>query len=544
MATVGNVSDTIAQVEMSKAIGKNSNGSEESITTSFMNLMNGYNPSGSEAASGKRIDGYSKEENYSGESDVFEGSKTFSKVKSEKLAQKEEVSDYKITDEDRKAVADFEEKTADLIKEKLGVTDEELEEAMAELGLAYADLLDPTNVTSLAMKLTGAMNIGELLTTDGFGELMQGVEELAENLIGYLKLDDVSLKEFAGLIEQTEAPEEMKVTDNIESTVKPDANVNESVADETIVDEAHIATEEAAKPEMVSDVAEETVAIQSDVVNSKENTSDSKDAVNVNVVENTNEKNPQQTETEQAADAGTDEEEQSLIQDIVTESKGNNSESEGDSNQNKETFNQDDNNDFFENLKSNTSNNNTAVRNDFTVVTEGNATNNVTATENVTTQASYVDTENIISQIVTQARVLNTESLSSVEMQLNPENLGKMILQVVQEDEHITAKITTQNETVREAIQNQLADLRVNLNQQGIKVDAVEVTVSSHAFEENLEGRFSENSNENEQSNQRSQTRRNLNVNDLDDAEVELSESEALAANIMRDNGNSMDMHA
>lgn len=36
-------------------------------------------------------------------------------------------------------------------------------------------------------------------------------------------------------------------------------------------------------------------------------------------------------------------------------------------------------------------------------------------------------------------------------------------------------------------LETQVADLRQNLNQAGVKVDAIEVTVASHEFEKNLE---------------------------------------------------------
>jgi len=51
----------------------------------------------------------------------------------------------------------------------------------------------------------------------------------------------------------------------------------------------------------------------------------------------------------------------------------------------------------------------------------------------------------------------------------------------------VTAKIMTQNAVVKEALEAQSVELRQNLEQAGVKVDAVEVTVASHEFEKNLE---------------------------------------------------------
>lgn len=54
----------------------------------------------------------------------------------------------------------------------------------------------------------------------------------------------------------------------------------------------------------------------------------------------------------------------------------------------------------------------------------------------------------------------------------------------------VTAQLTAQNEQVKAALENQLTALKEQFNNQGIKVEAVEITVQSHGFEseQNLEG--------------------------------------------------------
>jgi flagellar hook-length control protein FliK len=49
----------------------------------------------------------------------------------------------------------------------------------------------------------------------------------------------------------------------------------------------------------------------------------------------------------------------------------------------------------------------------------------------------------------------------------------------------MTAQFVVQNEISKEAIEGQLHTLRETLNQQGIKVEAIEVTVSAYSFEQN-----------------------------------------------------------
>jgi flagellar hook-length control protein FliK len=59
-------------------------------------------------------------------------------------------------------------------------------------------------------------------------------------------------------------------------------------------------------------------------------------------------------------------------------------------------------------------------------------------------------------------------------------------VQVVAKNGGITAQISAENENVRGIIENQLVTLKESLNEQGIKVDSVEVTVSNFGFEQNL----------------------------------------------------------
>ena len=90
--------------------------------------------------------------------------------------------------------------------------------------------------------------------------------------------------------------------------------------------------------------------------------------------------------------------------------------------------------------------------------------------------------------------------------------------------------------------------LKENLEQAGVKVNAVEVSVESHAFERNLDEQGQNNgqeAKEEEEKRLRKATRR-LNINDLfaDDNSVELSEEESLTAEMMQADGNVMDYKA
>jgi flagellar hook-length control protein FliK len=150
----------------------------------------------------------------------------------------------------------------------------------------------------------------------------------------------------------------------------------------------------------------------------------------------------------------------------------------------------------------------------------------------------------LIEQIAENVRVSVSEGTSSMEMQLNPENLGKVYLQITAKEGVVNATIAASNEAVRAALEAQLADLRQNLNQAGVKVDAIEVTVASHEFEQNLEQNAGGERQQGERAEQQASQRRNLTLSSMDELSGVMTEEEALVAQIMRDNGNSVDLTA
>ena len=155
--------------------------------------------------------------------------------------------------------------------------------------------------------------------------------------------------------------------------------------------------------------------------------------------------------------------------------------------------------------------------------------------------------ESIIRQVAEQIHVQVTADTSSMEMQLNPESLGRLTLSVELKQGMLTARFIAENEQVKEAIENQAAVLREDLDRQGVKVEAIEVAVETHEFERNLEQGQQQNQAEEEARNEQSRrsSRRNLNLDILEEEEeLELTEAEDLAAKIMRENGNTMDYFA
>ena len=105
----------------------------------------------------------------------------------------------------------------------------------------------------------------------------------------------------------------------------------------------------------------------------------------------------------------------------------------------------------------------------------------------------------------------------------------------------VTAQLAVENEAVKQALESQMVIVRENMNNQGLKVEAVEVTIASHEFEQNLENGFTGERNNNPENPQQGQRR--ILASDLTSMD-ELSQEDQLAAKIMVQNGNRMDISA
>ncbi len=155
--------------------------------------------------------------------------------------------------------------------------------------------------------------------------------------------------------------------------------------------------------------------------------------------------------------------------------------------------------------------------------------------------SSYTTTtESVMNQIQDAIRVFQTQDMTEMELQLHPASLGNLRIQIAAKEGVVTAVFTTENETVRAALESQLVTLKENFAQQGVKVEAVEVTVASHAFEQNLNG---DESNAGEQMPEKKRGSRRITLSDLtaDNLVEELSDEDRIVAEMMKENGNTVD---
>lgn len=387
------------------------------------------------------------------------------------------------------------------VAEQLGVSEDSVKDMMESLGLTAFDLLNPENLAQLAMQLTGETSPMDLLMNDQFQGLMQQIDQLGGQLANELELQPAQMDELIAQMDILQTPETL--TDE-EMQILIDAAGQQTTADTVSTD---------IMPELAQTDEVQPMDKQADVFQEEPKSDEVR--TQQPQAQDTKQTTEQQTDTGDAdADAQTGDQMKSAQPEKMTADRSSSD-----------------------------------VAKTQTVVqmqdTAGVPTADTVA--DITPETSYVsiDTMDLLEQVAEQIRVNVSEGTSSMEMQLNPENLGKVYVNISSKEGVIHAQLAASNEAVRAALETQVADLRQNLNQAGVKVDAVEVTVASHEFEKNLEqNQESEKQQGERQQEQSGGRRRNLNLSSLDELSGLMTEEETLAAQMMRDNGNSMDVTA
>ncbi len=355
------------------------------------------------------------------------------------------VNDDNLKEDVAQAVSDIKNK----IKETMDVSDEDIENAMEQLGIGIVDLLDPQSVTDLVIALSGNSDSLEFLTdasaVANLEDIINTVDEVTQNLTETYNIDITSVKDIVKDFEN-----------DSDEAVASEQPVNKQITD-----------------------------YQDDKQNEKAVTEDTKESITDVIAE--------KTEVKSKA--------------AFTDEKKNDS----------DTLLQDKNNDGIEKI---TSDMTQSIQKAFSEVVD---------------ETSAVNEVDIVRQVVEQIKVTTTQQLSSIEVMLNPENLGKVHVAVTAKQGIVTAQLTAQNEQVKAALENQMTALKEQFNNQGVKVEAVEITVQSHGFEseQNLEG------NNSNQAQQEKKSHRKLDLSSLEGLDESDMTSEEIRAKDAIVNGNS-----
>lgn len=156
-----------------------------------------------------------------------------------------------------------------------------------------------------------------------------------------------------------------------------------------------------------------------------------------------------------------------------------------------------------------------------------NMISNITDTfaDIITEDISTVKEADIINQVIDSVKLMASRELTSMEVMLNPEHLGSVHITVTARNGIVSAQIAAQNEQVKTALENQMVTLREQFESQGLKVDAVEITVMAHSFEAGQN--FGQSESERKQG--ESKVHRKLDLSSFDDELEEDLESTAPA---------------
>lgn len=383
---------------------------------------------------------------------------------------KETAKPESLTKEQEQALEETGEKAVDKIAEELGVTREDVEKAMEELGLSVYELFEPSNLTQLVLMLSGAEDATALLTDGNLFDSLQ-------NLLGTVQELKAELSQEMGI-----NPEDIQtVLEEMQSRMKEQT---QDVPVQVETNEPQITVEVKSGDDMVKFAADENgnEAKVVDVASAKPETE-------VEVVREQTDGHEQKGEESgkgQSQDAGTG----NLLLNTFSQDKLQTAEVP------------------FEQ----------------------------------TTEVFSQQSRDIMDQIMDYMKIQLKPGMDQLEMQLHPESLGTVHIQLSSKGGEVTAQFQVQNEAVKAAIESQIATLQESLREQGVKVEAVQVTVESHGFESNLwqgQGK-EENANASSENNRRSLRR--INLNELDGIlGEEASEEEVLAAKVMEMNGNTVD---
>lgn len=382
---------------------------------------------------------------------------------------------------DLKSVENVANEITNEVRDILGVDDETLANAMTALGFSALDLLDTSNLAKLVLTINGSSEFTDLLTDENMMNQLNSLIDVVEN-INWEELTGMSKEDFATAL-----------ANSMQQSDIEDENLMTTVSD----GETFSVVQE--------DTPDRQVNVQTDV---SDNMTDAKQDVTVVVEKNQNKAEPGSAQTD--SDAGKN----------MSEEIAESTVSDDDAVSGRQTNVQ---NNFIQNMEQ--------------AVT--NVEQTQSARPNTVRMQQMVD---IVNQVVEKIKVsLGTES-TSMEMQLNPEHLGKVLLNVSSKNGMMTAVFSVQSEEAKAALESQMFTLRENLELRELKVDAVEVNVSDFDFsrsDQAMDGGQSKADDGNGK-----QMKFDFGDDSSDESAISNEEKEAVRKQVMRDNGSQIDFTA
>jgi len=426
-----------------------------------------------------------------------------------KVVKKSDNSDT--ADKIKEAVEDIKK----AIAEATGMSEEDVEAAMETLGMMLQDLLNSDNIPHLVMELTGNTDSISLVTDEKLMDMVSKLSDMVKDVLANLEeATGLNTSDFADVLSQmTEIdPKDQITVENLNNNIPSDIvdGSDNSIPAEVQVSDTRTTEMDSQK---LDDNDIKTVITKTDELMEGEGINP-KQIVNSSD-ETATEDLTQSVETEEADPVS-----------VVSEDKSA-SEKKGADNQSKEENHFSETNTFSQNLENRIEN----IINDMQADAQAEAKN--------------VNAQDVIDQITDYMKLNIKSDATELDMKLNPESLGTLHIKVAAKEGVITAQFTAPNEEVKAILQSQISELTSKLEQNNVKIEAVEVTVESHAFEENLEQNQNKNDQAEEEKSKRKAVRRlEIRPGMTLDEIAELDEEDQLTAEMMALEGNSVDYTA
>lgn len=425
-----------------------------------------------------------------------------------------------------------EDEVKSVVKDVLEMDENAFQQALASMGITAIQLLDPKVLQQFVVRVNGGTDATDLLTSE---KMMQQFSALSDSLLetDWKTMTGLTGQQFSQLTAESFDDSEFLqiLTDQLNSgTVEAgiaaeDAPVVEELIGDPKISQAEesiLATDDA--PEVTSAEQEDVPVVSAD------------DVENVNtpiVAENTVPSEKTSSEKVQVSN-----------EDVILMSNGSD---ENVSNAGTDDLPQ---NAFQDGEETAGQSENQVLYYEDTPVTATESQTIMNFVENMV-QASNVEQVkepvnlqqmiDIVNQVVERVHSSLQDETTTLEMQLNPERLGKMLLTVNSRDGVMTASITVQNTEAKAALESQMITLRENLEQKNLKVEAVEVSVSDFAFSQSGQADAGDQKNYQQGNGKRARFQY-----DSEDEEVENSQEaeEQVRRSVMMDQGSSVDFTA
>ena len=449
--------------------------------------------------------------------------------KSKEIKAEEPVKKDPVANEDDKAelteeVAKEVSKIFEKITEVLEVSDEELTQAMEDLGITPVDLLDPISVKELCMELTNVEDSISLITNAELYENVKDIVETAETA------GEMITAEFG--LENDGAEEILKdesFINEVKEAVTDLQNKAEAVDNKEILPaETVVPGTEDDMPKRDMDVDHQTDAPVADIKDTNAAAGTEAKAVTIEVKGTPEATDEPRTTDEPVIDNPLARTTVGTTETFKATTKSEESNLKGDE-------------EGFEQASRFARVDQAEVPQQATVVTT--EVNNLGDVIETVTHYSNSEANSIMSQVTESIRVNYSADTTSMEMQLHPASLGTVNMHIASNNGVVTAQILVQSEAVKAALESQLMTLQQTFEEQGQKVEAVEVAVANYDLNKgNGSEAESDSQNRNTSAAGKIGTRRRINLADLDDEALEeLSEEEKLSADMMARSGNSVD---